>query len=793
MYEARLKASEEGERPGTWLLIYGSIFPAMVIVIELLTGLCANIFFDPLPTPAHVLLTLAVPAANLALWLTLRGGTLIGARWLMMAGGGAAAIAISYSLIFLPLLPLAVIGIIVGLGLLPFGPVAAAYAAIKQTWGLYWALGERHGRRAWAGVGLGVCAVLLADLPSTATLLALRWADGDPASVSRSVTLMRTLGDKDMLLRLCYESDRRANGLGSALVSLWDGPFGGEFDRGANTTAARELYYRVTGEAFNLRPPPYTRGAWAQANDFQFDEEQGGAQVGGRLRGLGLASSRIDGSISADDALAYVEWTMDFDNSSSQQREARLTLALPPGAVASRATLWVNGEPREAAVASRAKARAAYEQVVVREQRDPLLVTTDGADRLLVQAFPIQPGGELKLRIGMSAPLEIGPDGRMSMALPAITDRNFSIGNGVPHLVWLESKRPLGEKHPRLAVPAPGQVRGELTDRDLASGRARIDAGRAVPGLRHAVLPVDGKLPAKPVTQTISLAPNEPASALMLVVDGSAAGGAAREGLLTALDAIPEGSKIGLIIAADEGAQVSPSPWTREQRNRFERALRSHRFAGGQDNARALADATALLGRESRGALLWVHGPQPVAFAASTARIEQLGERASSLPRLLLYQVAPGPQRILGGSDWTEAARVVPASGAVADDLARVFAEVVGAGQRLRAVRVAGTSGAAQGSPHIARLWAAEEVQRLNAAGRRDQAIALAAQAGIVTPVSGAVVLETDADYKNNDLAVPAAADVPTVPEPEVWALLLLALLAAAWYWRRYGARTVAA
>ena len=795
MYEARLEADERKGWPSNWLLIYGTIFPGVVILVELVTGLCANIFFDPLPTSAHVVLALAVPATNLALWLTLRGTALIPGRWLMMMGGASAAIAVCYALVFLPLLPMALVGILVfGLGLLPFGPVAGAYAAAKQTWGLYWALGERYGRRAWAGAALGVLAVLLADLPSTATLLALRWAAADSATASRGVTLMRTVGDNDMLLRLCYESDRRANGLGSALVSLWDGPFDDGFDRGSGTSTARELYYRVTGEPFNLRPPPYTRGAWAGANDFQFDEDQGGTKVGGLLRGLGLASSRIDGSVSAEDALAYLEWTMEFDNRSAQQREARLTLALPPGAVVSRATLWVNGEPREATVAARTKARAAYEQVVVRERRDPLLVTTDGADRLLVQAFPIQPNSRLKLRIGMTAPLEIGADRQMSMALPGISDRNFSIGKSVPHLVWVESKARLGERHAQLQTAAPGRIRGELSDRELNGARPRIYAGVAAPGVRRGLLPADGKIPAQLVTQTIALAPVEPASALMLVVDGSAAGRAAREGLLSALDAIPPQARVGLAIAADEGETVAPAPWSAQQRARFERTLRAHRFVGGQDNAAALASAAGLLGREPRAVLLWVHGPQPVAFAASAARLEQLGERSASLPRLLLYQFAPGPQRVLGRSSWTDAAQLIPASGAVAEDIASIFAATLKSTPRLQAVRTVGAAiGATDGSPHIARLWAAEEVGRLDKAGKSGDAVALAARARIVTPLSGAVVLESDADYARNGLSVPKAADVPTVPEPEVWALLLLTLLAAAWYWRRQNAQAVAA
>ncbi len=99
--------------------------------------------------------------------------------------------------------------------------------------------------------------------------------------------------------------------------------------------------------------------------------------------------------------------------------------------MASRATLWVNGEPREASIAGRGEARAACESVV-RAIRDPLLVTTAGAQRLLVQAFPIPAGGSLKLRIGYTAPFAIASDCKRSPALPAIVERNFDIGGAAP-------------------------------------------------------------------------------------------------------------------------------------------------------------------------------------------------------------------------------------------------------------------------------------------------------------------------------------------------------------------------
>jgi hypothetical protein len=81
-------------------------------------------------------------------------------------------------------------------------------------------------------------------------------------------------------------------------------------------------------------------------------------------------------------------------------------------------------------------------------------------------------------------------------------------------------------------------------------------------------------------------------------------------------------------------------------------------------------------------------------------------------------------------------------------------------------------------------LWGSQAVA--DAPGdKRTAAVELARRLNIVTPVSGAVVLETDAEYGANGLPVPGAADVPTVPEPGFWALLAIVALLCAGLLRR--------
>ena len=101
-------------------------------------------------------------------------------------------------------------------------------------------------------------------------------------------------------------------------------------------------------------------------------------------------------------------------------------------------------------------------------------------------------------------------------------------------------------------------------------------------------------------------------------------------------------------------------------------------------------------------------------------------------------------------------------------------------------------SDAVKAGRHLGRLWAAEETLRTYKVGdpvslEKAQKLALPWQ--IVTPVTGAVVLETSEQYRANGLK-PADADsvptttpsssVPSVPEPGTVCCILLAALAVA-------------
>jgi hypothetical protein len=472
------------QRPGEWILVLGVVYPIVVIGIELISRMCAEAFFDPMPTYWHTLAVAFVPAANLLIWIGLRHTPVRNAKWLAFANGAAIAIAGFYALLFLPLAPIALVGIAIGIGLLPLAPLASFVCALKLRKTLRIKQKEQvFARPLLAGLATGLGLLILLDVPAAATRLGIEWATSSvPSERERGLALLRTLGDDDLLLRMCYGAEARPTGLLSALVMFGGNALLEPRQRFAQSPSeAREIYYRVHGEPFNARPIPFEKGKWARFADFQFDTDHGGTEVGGRLKGLDIVSSRIDGSISGDDAVAYLEWTVEFRNTGLLDREARLQLALPPAGVVSRATLWVNGEEREAAYGGRGEVRAAYQRVAVQQRRDPLLVTTKGGDRVQAQAFPVpRNGGTIKFKLGITAPLELMDPSNARLVLPAIVDRNFSFAPDVSHSVWIESKQPLAASIPGLTASrvGPFRISGAVDDRNLSRTRQVINVAR---------------------------------------------------------------------------------------------------------------------------------------------------------------------------------------------------------------------------------------------------------------------------------------------------------------------------
>jgi hypothetical protein len=208
----------------------------------------------------------------------------------------------------------------------------------------------------------------------------------------------------------------------------------------------------------------------------------------------------------------------------------------------------------------------------------------------------------------------------------------------------------------------------------------------------------------------------------------------------------------------------------------------------------ALVAAWDVAAAEAGSVVLWIHGPQPV-LLASPEPLRQRIERRRDGPPIYTFAATGGENLVLAALGDVAGVHTVARLPAGGDDLEQFLRTLDGSGARIVAERVRDTgtpapASATQTSDHLARLWAHDRIAELTlgAAGKpptppqRQEALALASRYHLVTPVSGAVVLEAKAQYDEAGLSPADGSQVPTVPEPGTWALILslaLALLLA--------------
>lgn len=789
-----LKQSQREAIISAFVMFGGILLPAVSIVVEVTSHVCAETFFDPIPTMWHVLLVIFVPLAHLQVWLAVRQGSTERPVLLGLANAVAIGISIFYTIIYLPILPMAFVALILVLGLLPMAPLFSLISGLllrRELRRIAPSSFALKGRGLAAGLALAFTLVAAAELPITLTRVGLQMAtSASPDERARGLRRLRAVGNMDYLLRACYARTGKATDLFGYLFSLNDT---------VTPQEAREVYYRLTGETFDTRLPPKRLAGDLQPDDrFDFDPDQGGTVIAGKVKGLALMSSRIDGSIDADAGVGYIEWTLVFKNSSPSQQEARAHVQLPPGGVVSRLTLWVNGEEREAAFAGRSQTRRAYEQVV-HQRRDPVLVTTAGRDRALVQGFPVLPnGGEMKFRFGISVPLILENRARGILRLPYLLERNFRVPDELTHAVWLESKKPLQAENSHLQAEQPRTdlyaLRGTYSDSELSGTSGVVRVTRAIE-VTEAWTRDPLKESGKVIRQSIRETETPAASRIVLVVDTSTGMKPHISEIIAALRTLPSNIEVKLLLA--DGNAVYEEGTSQHAINGsirdISRRLESLSIEGGADNVPALIKAWDIASENPGGVIVWVHAPQPL-LLYPLEELRQRWERRPDGATLYALQTGNGTDRIAKELDGIKATKEIARLDGLQLDLERLFGQLAGNSKLIEFVRTSEKSAPVLDAPnvketsaHLARLWADDEVGRIIAGREKDateKAIEVAKQYQVVTPVSGAVVLETAEQYARNGLQPVDAGTVPTIPEPEM--VLLMAVVAAIFLWLFY-------
>lgn len=759
---------------------FGVILPLGVLLFELLSTFCGSVFFSPVPTWWHTAWIALVPALNA--WL-LRGTGKESTRG--AAAGFTLVTAMFYGLLFLPIIHVSVIGLIFfGLGMVSLTPIFAAVIS--------WAIGRRARQESpeparfklgWrVGVLSGLLVLASLEGPALWTRANLTTAMAGDKDSAAAISRLRGYHSDRTLLKACYEGSRgmsMATDISGWLLSSWRIPvsmLGGPGFAPLNSEKARDVFFRVTGKPFNsLKPPAGIRGGFGRGDafgDFEFDSHLGGDEVAVRVKNLDLSESRFDGHVDVDSQIGYGEWTMVFKNSSAQPKEARCQVKLPAGGRVSRLTLWVNGEPREAAFSSISKVKAAYKAVAVVQRRDPVLVNVVGPDTIMVQCFPVPANGQMKIRFGVSAQLEGG-----RWELPHVVERNFGLAENLENAVWLQGNC-------EFSLSGGGKMQNSLPDGTGRSISATLDGeGLMTPGTAliakslpetppvvwcedRFATPEERFLVREPITSSCPAA-----SKVVVIIDGSAALEQAKDWIVRAIGK-QAGDGLMLVLADDHARQVTL------------KELEAYHFSGGRDNEPALREGIRLA-RESGAPIVWVHGPQAVGLSQSEALLQQI-ERGTARPMIYEIEAVTGPNRLAEAIYRTGCIKRGPLMLAPEQDFSQFLKNL--RTERQEAAWTWKRSANLENLPgtkvwdHLARLWAASAAETASSPMADAARAELAARYQLVTLFSGAVVLETQQQYAEHGLKPAdgsATPSVPNVPEPSTSLLVILATAAA--------------
>lgn len=186
------------------------------------------------------------------------------------------------------------------------------------------------------------------------------------------------------------------------------------------------------------------------------------------VAGLSGTRSQITGILDPTTLTASYYWTFVVHNATTAQQEAQINLLLPPRATVSRATLWVNGVPEEAAFNSTQRVEQAYNWIT-RMHRDPLLVTQTAPRVISIKAAPVQPNQDMEFRLGITA-AGVLRNGKVLYGMPRVTAANLDVNcKQDVHLVSQSAIQSSSSKLQTLADPQDDFLcKGSINPADLA-------------------------------------------------------------------------------------------------------------------------------------------------------------------------------------------------------------------------------------------------------------------------------------------------------------------------------------
>lgn len=758
--------------------------PIAAVVTECLTRGSALMAFDPLHDFWHWMLVLSVPAGAILALRECRRAQPCDRGWRrivpVLLGMGLVACA-WYALLFLPVFPAAMMAILaLGAGLLLLAPTfgVPAMMVLQRRFsrrGVSQEVQKRESRMMWTGAALAFLTILLTDFRGGITgLSVIRWhKSASDEARAEEVRLLRSWGDRETLLSLCGDPELSSRTPGQWLANqLWR-PTLVTFDamRSVETRNLDGLYFAVTGELLSDAQARSAKRIIKPMRGLMRDTNRGGTAVAGFIPGLSLNGLRTDWHVDSASGMAWGECTITFSNTTRTAQEARCRMGLPPDGCVSRVLLWVNGEPQEAAYAGNAAVRAAYQKVAVEQRRDPVLVTQPDASSIMLQAFPVPAGGTMKMRLTFTAP--VPADGRVWM--PVFGQRNFEIDESMPWHYWVQSDVPdISAPADLKAVPGKDGAWTILSGTGTAGNMTGTGAHFTCRVAPAPVLCTTDPFVTEKKHLIRRLEPAAaPHDAVVAVVDTSVGMETHADALAEALDGLP--ALQAVFMEGDTPGEIV------EVKREFGKSLRSQSFEGGRNSAGALASAFQSVSKAANPLVIWLHGPQPASEAVNAAldqRTERGGVRGTLVDIPLnfaensaLSALSRCGRLLCRSLRWDHTAAHL-----------RALLNATAAGPAMKATWEAVEAlpaGMPQTGDVLARYHALETARTMSLSDTQ-VAASYAAAHQLVTPWSGAVVLERAADYAANGLkqaGKESVQQVPVVPEPGTGALLVSSVL----------------
>lgn len=331
------------------------IWPALVIVFEALTGLAGNTGLNPLASIPHILACVGAPIG--ALFFAYNRQSTFGLYGL----GFCLASSLAFTILLGPLVIFGLILSVFVIGFLPLAPALSLLFSLIALRGLPFE--PLQARRLAIGAATALALLIAGESPN---LVALHLSQ--QAQSGRISSAFRHWPGAARALR-----DDCTQGNPQGLAFRW--LRANSDDPTVDRDNACRAHYLLTGQP---SPAPTTS--------------------------ITLATSHQRLGLNPNTGIEELNWILEFTGAKPFDEEANLLLQLPRHTVLYGASLWVDGVERPAVFGGASAVTRAFENVAVRQHRDPILLNYAGENRLHLRAYPISRQRAMKLRLRLARP-----------------------------------------------------------------------------------------------------------------------------------------------------------------------------------------------------------------------------------------------------------------------------------------------------------------------------------------------------------------------------------------------------